>query len=80
MGDFVKRRVLHGGYFPVRIKHHDSSLVAFKGRDYDFLKILFRDDAAPVNRDAVADPGFAPQAWPRATFIGRPFRLSSQLV
>ena len=73
MGDFVKRRVLNGGYFPVRIKHHDSSLVAFKGRDYDFLKILFRDDAAPVNRDAVADPGFAP-------FMGRPFRLSSQLV
>ena len=46
--------------------------MAFKGRDYDFLKILFRDDAAPVNRDAVADPGFAPQGLAARHIHGTP--------
>ena len=62
LGDLFKRGVFNGGDFPVRVKHHDASLVAFQGRNHDFLKVLFRDDAAPVNGDAVADPGLAPES------------------
>lgn len=58
------RSILHRGDFPVRVKHHDASLMAFQGRDHDFLKVLFRDDAAPVKRNAVADPGLAAQGLP----------------